>query len=116
MDFLESRREAADRLHRYAAARGIDLAQFRDEHDVFSRRSRWIDFWLEGAAVGYHLRGEIAKLPARFAASQTSFRGVWDEAGSVKDLPQAWELLRSWLIEFKEVDELTDRMINRSMM
>jgi DNA-binding ferritin-like protein (Dps family) len=116
MDFLESRREAAERLQRYAASRGVDLATFRDEHDVFSSRKRWIDFWLDGAAVGYHLRGEIGKLPRQFAASQSSFRGVWDEAGSVNDLHQALELLRSWLIDAKEVDELTGRMVHRSMM
>lgn len=116
MDFLESRREAAEHLQRYAAAQGTDLRPFRDEHDVFSNRKRWIDFWLDGATVGYHLRGEIGKLPSLFAVSQSSFRGVWDEAGSVNDLPQAWELLRSWLIEAKEVDELTGRQIHRSMM
>jgi hypothetical protein len=116
MDFLESRREAAERLQRYAAAQGINHNLFRDEHDVFSSRNRWIDFWLEGATVGYHLRGEIAKLPSQFATSQSSFRGVWDEAGSLNDLYQALELLRSWLIDAKEVDELTDRMIHRSMM
>ena len=116
MDFLESRREAVERLHRYAAAQGVDLAPFRDEHDVFSNRKRWIDFWLDGAQVGYHLRGEIGKLPSPFAASQSSFRGVWDEAGSVKDLHQAMELLRSWLIDVKEVDELTGWMVHRSMM
>jgi hypothetical protein len=116
MDFLESRREAAERLQRYAAAQGTDLTPFRDEHDVFSHRQRWIDFWLEGATVGYHLRGEIAKLPGQLAASQSSFRGAWDEAGSINDLPQALELLRSWLIDAKEVDELTGRIIHRSML
>jgi hypothetical protein len=116
MDFLESRREAAERLQRYAAAQGTDIGRYRDEHDVFSNRQRWIDFWLEDATVGYHLRGEIGKLPSQFATSQSSFRGVWDEAGSINDLPQALELLRSWLIEAKEVDELTGRMIHRSMM
>jgi hypothetical protein len=116
MDFLESRREAAERLQRYAAAQGTDIGRFRDEHDVFSNRKRWIDFWLEDATVGYHLRGEIGQPPRQFAASQSSFRGVWDEAGSINDLQQAWELLRSWLIEAKEVDELTRRMIRRSMM
>ena len=116
MDFLESRREAAERLQRYATSLGTDLGSFRDEHDVFSHRKRWIDFWLEGATVGYHLRGEIAKLPSQFAASQASFRGVWDEAGSINDLQQALELFRSWLIDAKEVDELTGRMIYRSMM
>jgi hypothetical protein len=116
MDFLESRREAAERLERYAAAQGTDLGPFRDEHDIFSHRQRWIDFWLEGATVGYHLRGEIGKLPGQFAASQAAFRGVWDEAGSINDLQQALELVRSWLIDAKEVDELTGRMIHRSMM
>ena len=116
MDFLESRRQAAEHLHRQAAAEGTNLAPFRDEHDVFSNRKRWIDFWMEGATVGYHLRGEICKLPTQFAASLTSFRGVWDEAGSIKDLHQALELLRSWLIDVKEIDELTGRMIHRSMM
>ena len=116
MDFLESRREAAERLQRFAAAQGTDLRPLRDEHDIFSHRKRWVDFWLDGAKVGYHLRGEIGKLPGRFATSQSSFRGVWDEAGSISDLPQALELLRSWLIEAKEVDELAGRMIHRSMM
>ena len=116
MDFLESRREAAERLHRHAAAEGTDLAPFRDEYDVFSHRKRWIDFWLEGATVGYHLRGEIGKLPTQFATSPTSFRGVWDEAGSINDLHQALELLRSWLIDTMEVDQLTGRMIHRSML
>jgi hypothetical protein len=116
MDFLPARHEAAERLQRYAAAQGTDLSPFRDEHDVFSHRKRWIDFWLEDATVGYHLRGEIGKLLSQFATSQSSFRGVWDEAGSVNDLHQAWELLRSWLVEAKEVDELTGRMIHRSMM
>lgn len=116
MDFLESRREAAERLQRYAAAQGTDLTRFRDEHDVFSNRKRWIDFWLEDATVGYHLRGEIGKLPSQFANSQSSFRGVWDEAGSIRDLHQALELLQSWLIDAKEVDELTGRITHRSMM
>ena len=116
MDFLESRREAAEHLLRYAATQGDDLAPFRDEHDVFSHRKRWIDFWLDGDAVGYHLRGEVSKLPSQFASSRPSFRGVWDEAGSIKDLPQALELLRSWLLDGKEVDELAGRMVHRSMM
>jgi hypothetical protein len=116
MDFLESRREVADRLLRFAAAQGADIAPFRDEYDVFSNRKRWIDFWLEGDTVGYHLRGEIAILPAQLATSQSSFRGVWDEAGSINDLHQALELLRSWLIDGKEIDELTGRRIHRSLL
>lgn len=116
MDFLESRREAAERLLRYAATQGVDLATLRDEFNVFSKRKRWLDFWLEGHTVGYHLRGEIGKLPTQFAASQSSFRGIWDEAGSLDDFHQALDLLRSWLIDGKEIDELTSRIIYRSML
>jgi hypothetical protein len=116
MDFLESRREAAERLLRYAAAQGADLAPFRSEHDVFSNRKRWIDFWLAGNEVGYHLRGEVGKLPTQFVGSQSSFRGVWDESGAINDVQQALELLRSWLFDGKEIDELTARMIHRSLM
>ena len=116
MDFLETRREAAERLQRYAVTQGADLAPFRDEHGVFSNRKRWIDFWMDGATVGYHLRGEVGKLPSQFVASQSSFRGVWDEAGSINDFRQALELLQSWLIDAKEVDELSDRMVRRSMI
>jgi hypothetical protein len=61
-------------------------------------------------------RGEIGKIPSQFAASQASFRGVWDEAGSITDLQEALELVRSWLLEAKEVDELTGRTIRRSML
>jgi hypothetical protein len=116
MDFLESRREAAERLLSFAVTQGADLALFRDGYDVFTNRKRWIDFWLEGDKVGYHLRGEIGKLPTQFATSESSFRGIWDEAGSINDLPQALDLLRSWLIDGKEVDELGGRTIQRSMM
>jgi hypothetical protein len=94
----------------------MDLGPLRDEHEVFTHRQWWIDFWLEGPTVGYHLRGEIGKLPRQFAASQSSFRGVWDEAGSIKDVAQALDLLRSWLIDAKEVDELAGRMIHRCML
>jgi len=116
MDFLEARRDAAERLQRFAASQGADLDPFRDEHGVFSNQRRWIDFWIEGATVGYHLRGEVGKLPRQFAASQSSFRGVWDEAGSINDFHQALELLQTWLIDVKEVDELSDRMVHRSMI
>src|SRR5579859_607143 len=90
MDYLESRREAADRLLRYAASQGADLASLHNEYDVFSNRRRWIDFWLELDTMCYHLRSEIGKLPSQFAGSQSSFRGVWDEAGSIQNLQQAW--------------------------
>jgi hypothetical protein len=116
MDYIESRREAAERLVHYASKHGLDVAPYRDEHDIFTGRKRWVDFWVDGNAIGYHIRGDIGKLPAHFVTSQSSFRGVWDEAGSVENLQQAFYLLRFWVIDAKEVDELPDRKVHRSML
>jgi hypothetical protein len=116
MDYIESRREAAERLVHYAAAQSCGVALFRSEHDVFENGMRCIDLWLEGDNFGYHISGEIVKLPSQFAESKSSFRGVWDEAGSVEDLDQAFHLLRAWLIDAKEVDDLPHRTIDRCMI
>jgi hypothetical protein len=38
---------------------------------------------------------------------------MWDEAGTLADLEQAFELLKAWLIDRKEVDELPQRSMRR---
>lgn len=116
MDFSESVREAAERLTLYATAQDCDVVSLRNECNVFENSKRWIELWLKDDHFGYHLSGEIKKLPSQFSQSQSSFRGVWDEVGSMNDLHQAFRLLHSWLIEAKEVDELPDRTIRRCMI
>ncbi len=116
MDSLESVQEAAERLVLYANTQGSDVSQFRNYYNSFSNQSRWIELWLEDDHFGYHLSGEIEKLPSKYAQSRSSFRGVWDEAGSINDLHQAFRLLHSWLIEEREVDDLPDRTIRRCMI
>jgi hypothetical protein len=39
---------------------------------------------------------------------------MWTEAGTVDDYVQAFELLNSWLVERKEVDDLPKRTIRRN--
>jgi hypothetical protein len=116
MDFIESMREAAERVVKYAATQGCDVARFRNQYDVFEHQMRSIDFWLEGDTLGYHLRGEIGKLPSDFAGSESLFRGYWDEAGSINDLHQAFRLLHAWLIDAQEIDTLPQRTIHRCMI
>jgi hypothetical protein len=116
MDFGESVREASERLVLYATTQGSNVAPLRNYYNVFENPTRWIELWLEDDHFGYHLSGEIGKLPNQFAQSQSSFRGVWDEAGLIDDLHQAFCLLHSWLIEAKEVDELPRRTIHRCMI
>jgi hypothetical protein len=38
---------------------------------------------------------------------------MWHEAGTLEDLEEAFEFLRAWLIDRKEVDDLPQRYVRR---
>jgi hypothetical protein len=116
VDFSESKRQTAEHLVRHGVAQGCDVSTFCNEYNVFVNGKRWVEFWQSDQAIGYHLAGEVRDLPSQLAASRSSFRGVWDEAGTLEGLGHAFELLRSWLIDGKEVDDLPTRSIHRSTM
>lgn len=116
MDFAESLKAVSERIINLALAHGCDVASFRNELGMFEHRNRWIEFWNIGQELRYHLSGEIKTLPTEFAASEASFGGVWDETGSISDLGQALDLLRSWLVDCKEVEELPRRAVFRRMI
>jgi hypothetical protein len=59
------------------------------------------------------MQGSIGALPERYKASAGAFRGMWHEAGTVADLEGAFELLKAWLIDRKEVDALPERRMRR---
>src|SRR5579872_6348260 len=80
----------------------------------FAGRKRWVDFWSDGNAIGYHIRERLENY--RPTSLPLNHRGVWDEAGSVENIQQALSLLRFWVIDVKEVDELPDRNVHRSML
>ena len=63
--------------------------------------------------IHYSLQGKIETVPQVYQASAGAFRGMWDEAGTVADLEEAFEFLKAWLIDGKEVDDLPKRYARR---
>jgi hypothetical protein len=112
MNDLESQEATARDLVVFAGRRGVDLSSVC--HDLaFFNGGRFILLWRKEGKVHYNMQGSIDVLPERYKASPTAFRGVWHEAGTLADLEQAFELLKAWLIDRKEVDELPGRSMRR---
>jgi hypothetical protein len=95
-----------------AAQQGVDLAPLYDS-GTFLHEGRIIWFWRKGGVIHYSLQGKIEVLPREYQASATAFRGMWDEAGTVADLEEAFEFLKAWLIDRKQVDHLPQRYVRR---
>jgi hypothetical protein len=113
MNDLESQEATAQELVALAKQRGFDLSSTC--HDwAFIDQGRFISLWRKEGRVHYNLQGRIDALPATFKASASAFRGMWHEAGTLGDLEQAFELLKAWLIDTREVDDLPSRFIRRS--
>ena len=122
MDVLETFQNAAQELVSLAQQRGIDLEPFR--HDfTFLKEHRWIYVWRKNSLPGtgpaneplgtlhYSLQGKVAAVPESFRASAGAFRGRYHEAGTLADLEQAFELLKAWLIDRKDTDDLPQRFV-----
>jgi hypothetical protein len=112
MSDFESMQATSRELYSLASRHGIDLGRMYDS-GTFLRDARVAWFWRKNGAVHYSLQGKIEVLPGRYRASLGVFRGMWDEAGTLADLEQALELLKAWLIDRKEVDELPQRTMRR---
>jgi hypothetical protein len=95
-----------------AAQQGVDLAPLYDS-GTFLHDSRIIWFWRKGTVIHYSLQGIVEVLPREYQASAGAFRGMWDEAGAVADLEEAFGFLKAWLIDRKEVDDLPQRYVRR---
>jgi hypothetical protein len=80
---------------------------------AFLNEGRFISLWRKDGKVHYNMQGPIDILPERYKASASAFHGMWHEAGTVADLEQAFEFLKAWLIERKEVDLLPERYVRR---
>ena len=112
MNDLESQAATAQELVAFAKQRGADLSSTC--HDfAFFNEGRFILLWRKQGKVHYNMQGSIDVLPATYKASAGAFRGMWHEAGTLADLEQAFELLKAWLIDRKEVDELPQRSMRR---
>lgn len=110
MNDLESQEATAQELAAFATQRGLNLSSIR--HDfAFYNEGRFIMLWRKESRILYNLQGRINVLPESFKASACVFRGLWGETGSVADLEQALELLKAWLMDGKEVDDLPQRAV-----
>ena len=61
----------------------------------------------------YNMQGAISVLPRSLKGSAGAFRGAWSEAGTFENMEQAFELVKAWLLDWKEVDDLPGRSVRR---
>jgi hypothetical protein len=108
----ESELMMARELISLAQQQGIDLASLYNS-GTFFHDGRIIWFWRKSDTIHYSLQGPVGVLPQRYKASASAFHGMWDEAGTVTDLEEAFEFLKAWLIDRKEVDDLPQRYVRR---
>ena len=124
MDPLDNSRAVAQELVSLAQGRGIDLEPLRKD-DTFLKDRRWIWCWRKDSLPGtgpadeplgtlhYNLQGAISVLPNRLKESARAFQGAWSEAGTFENMEQAFELVKAWLLDWKEIDDLPSRSVRR---
>jgi hypothetical protein len=124
MDPLDNSRAVAHELISLALEQGVDLEPLRRD-DVFVNDRRWVWFWRKDLLPGtgpadeplgtlhYNMQGTISVLPRSLEGSAGAFRGAWSEAGTFENIDQAFELVRAWLLDWKEVDDLPSRSVRR---
>jgi hypothetical protein len=124
MDPLHSFRATADELVSFARQQGVDLEPFRKGF-TFQKDRRWIDVWRKDSLPGtgpaheplgtlhYNMQGTVGVLPSRMKGAASAFQGAWSEAGAFETMEEAFELVRAWLLDWKEVDDLPSRSVRR---
>jgi hypothetical protein len=124
MDPVDNIRATAEELLCFAQQEGIDLRPHWIEGN-FQKDRRWIFLWrkdetpssgpanVKKGTLQYNMQGARAVLPDRLKDSASAFRGMWTEAGTLENIEQAYELVKAWLIDGKEVDYLPQRQFRR---
>lgn len=124
MDPIDNSRAVAQELASLAQEQGVDLEPIRKD-DMFIGNRRWIWFWRKDelpysgpaneplGTLHYNMQGAISELPSKLKDSASAFRGAWTEAGTFENLEQAFALLKAWLLDQKEVDDLPHRCVRR---
>jgi hypothetical protein len=122
MDPLGNLRATAEEVIGFARLRGVGF-ECVDGH--FHKNRRWIYLWRKDMLPGtgpadeplgtlhYSLQGNISRLPNILQQSLSAFRGEWSEAGTLESIEEAYELVKGWLLEGREVDELPRRQARR---
>ena len=125
MDPVDNERTTACEVVSYAQQRGVDLEPLRND-SVFQKDQRWVFLWRKRNALPcsgpaheqegtlhYNMQGSISMLPRKLKESVSAFRGAWSEAGTFENMDQAYELVKAWLLDWKEVDDLPSRSVRR---
>jgi hypothetical protein len=123
MDMVENQQETARELVSHGQQRGYDLESLC-KHSAFQRGKRCIFIWRKRAELPgtgrpeepegilkYNMQGAISKLPDAYRHSASAFHGGWHEAGTFQSVEQAVELVKAWLLDAKEVDDLPQRQV-----
>ena len=110
MNEPESQEATAKELVAFAKQRGVDLSStFYDW--VFLNEGRFLLLWRKESKILYNMQGPVNVLPEKMKASLGAFRGKWGEPGSFETIEQAFEFLKAWLLDRKEVDALPPRSV-----
>jgi hypothetical protein len=125
IDQVDTKRATAQELIACARRRGIDLTPLWNDA-AFLGEQRWIFFWrkvdsipssgpahMKQGTICYNMQGAIKVVPSVLKDWTGAFRGGWTESGTFENLEQAVELVKAWLLDREEVDDLPQRCVRR---
>jgi hypothetical protein len=126
MNAIENQRATAQELVFHAVQQGVQLESLR--HDsFFMKDQRWVMVWRKVAGLPctgaeeekegtlhYNLQGTIAVVPGQAQGTTGAFRGAWTEAGTLENFDRALALVKAWLVDQEEIDDLPQRDVSRS--
>jgi hypothetical protein len=112
MDVVDSTEMTARELVTYAGQQAVDLEPVLDDI-IFQKDGRSVFFWKKDSSVHYNMQGRVKSLPAGFEGSSGAFRGMWHEVGFVDGVAEAYALLKAWLLDAVEVDDLPPRSVRQ---
>lgn len=110
MNEVESQEATAQELVAFAKQRGVDLSSTCDGF-AFLNEGRFLLLWRKGDRILFNMQGPVTVLPEKLKASASAFRGMWGETGSFETIEQAFEFVKAWLLDRKEVDDLPHRSV-----
>jgi hypothetical protein len=124
MDPVDNFRGTAQEVVSFAQQHGIDLEPLCSDGS-FEKNKRSIFLWRKDElsysgrpdekerTLRYNMQGTISVVPSRLKQSASAFRGAWSEAGTLESLEQAYQLVKAWLLDGKEIDDLPPRQSRR---
>lgn len=110
MNELESHAATMQELIAFAKQQGVDLSSIGDDW-AFLNEGRFLLLWRKEGRIVYNMQGSVGIVPEKMRASASAFRGMWHETGSLETIEQAFEFVKAWLLDRKEVDDLPSRSV-----